>query len=146
MRIIQAIASPVGLDGVLEPLLGQPEKAEQGASPERVRSAAEAALVNLLAISTAGAAQLVEHELALAVGNLAAQQGLMPPEHGLNGQKQAAHFLRQPLDSALLHPLGITALLLIQRQALARQWRGKPAEWKGRSYQATTCMKPFKPA
>lgn len=43
---------------------------------------------------------------------------------------------RQPLGSALLHPLGVTALLAIQWAALLRQWRGKPSEWKGRHYGA----------
>ncbi len=47
----------------------------------------------------------------------------------------AAHF-RQPLDSALLHPLGILALLTIQWQACVRLLRGRPAEWKGRLYTA----------
>ena len=41
---------------------------------------------------------------------------------------------RQPLGSALLHPLGVLALLGIQWLALLRQFAGKPAEWKGRKY------------
>lgn len=41
---------------------------------------------------------------------------------------------RQPAGSALLHPLGVMALLAIQWAALLRQWRGKPSEWKGRQY------------
>jgi hypothetical protein len=41
---------------------------------------------------------------------------------------------RQPLGSALLHPLGVLALLAIQWFALARLFVGKPAVWKGRSY------------
>jgi glycosyltransferase involved in cell wall biosynthesis len=41
---------------------------------------------------------------------------------------------RQPLGSALLHPVGVLALLAIQWWALARQMVGKPAVWKGRSY------------
>ncbi|MGC3957156.1 MAG: glycosyltransferase family 2 protein [Verrucomicrobiota bacterium] len=44
---------------------------------------------------------------------------------------------RQPLGSALLHPVGVLALLAIQWFALARQLAGKPAVWKGRSYGAT---------
>lgn len=43
---------------------------------------------------------------------------------------------RQPLGGALLHPLGVLALLAIQWFALARQLAGKPAVWKGRSYGA----------
>jgi len=35
---------------------------------------------------------------------------------------------------AVLHPVGITALLAIQWQALARRWRGQPMEWRGRRY------------
>ncbi|MBK7999262.1 MAG: glycosyltransferase [Verrucomicrobia bacterium] len=45
---------------------------------------------------------------------------------------------RQPLGSALLHPLGVMALLAIQWAALLRQWRGKPSEWKGRQYGASS--------
>jgi hypothetical protein len=44
---------------------------------------------------------------------------------------------RQPLDSALLHPLGILLLLVIQWQALIRWLRGRPSSWKGRSYPLT---------
>ncbi|HSP44779.1 MAG TPA: glycosyltransferase family 2 protein [Chthoniobacterales bacterium] len=42
----------------------------------------------------------------------------------------------QSFRSALLHPVGILALLAIQWHALARQVLGKPAEWKGRMYAA----------
>ncbi len=41
---------------------------------------------------------------------------------------------RQPLGSALLHPIGVLALLAIQWLALVRQIAGKPSVWKGRSY------------
>ncbi len=41
---------------------------------------------------------------------------------------------RQPIGSALLHPLGVLALLGIQWLALLRQFAGKPSEWKGRKY------------
>lgn len=44
---------------------------------------------------------------------------------------------RQRLGSALLHPLGVLALLGIQWVALLRQWRGKPSVWKGRQYGAS---------
>lgn len=43
---------------------------------------------------------------------------------------------RQPFGSAVLHPLGVLALLAIQWFALARHCFGKPAVWKGRSYGA----------
>ena len=51
---------------------------------------------------------------------------------------------RQPLSGALLHPLGILALLAIQWVALARHILGKPSEWKGRSYGTTTTIEPVK--
>ena len=41
---------------------------------------------------------------------------------------------RQPLGAALLHPLGICALLAIQWFAFVRSLRQRPAVWKGRSY------------
>lgn len=44
---------------------------------------------------------------------------------------------RQPVDSALLHPLGIFLLLVIQWQALLGWLRGRPSSWKGRSYPLT---------
>lgn len=45
---------------------------------------------------------------------------------------------RQPLGSALLHPVGVLALLVIQWLALARKIVGKPSVWKGRSYHPAT--------
>jgi len=44
---------------------------------------------------------------------------------------------RQPLSSALLHPLGVLALLGIQWAALIRHCRGQPSVWKGRAYAHT---------
>jgi hypothetical protein len=41
---------------------------------------------------------------------------------------------RQPLGAALLHPLGICALLAIQWFAFVRSRRQRPALWKGRAY------------
>lgn len=46
----------------------------------------------------------------------------------------AALAFSQSWLGVLLHPLGITALLVIQWQALARRWRGQPMEWRGRRY------------
>ena len=43
---------------------------------------------------------------------------------------------RQPVFSALLHPLGIMALLVVQWSALLRAARGRPATWRGRAYPA----------
>ena len=51
---------------------------------------------------------------------------------------------KQPIGSALLHPLGVLALLLIQWRSLARQLAGKPSEWKGRSYGAAASVEPAK--
>lgn len=51
---------------------------------------------------------------------------------------------RQPLGSAFLHPLGVLTLLAVQWLALLRHLLGKPAEWKGRSYGATTSIEPTK--
>jgi hypothetical protein len=44
--------------------------------------------------------------------------------------------LRQPIGSALLHPLGVAALLVVQWAALFRALRGIPATWRGRAYPA----------
>ncbi|MBM3823461.1 MAG: glycosyltransferase [Verrucomicrobia bacterium] len=46
----------------------------------------------------------------------------------------AVALFRQSLGSALLHPLGVLALLAIQWHALVRHLLGRPAEWKGRRY------------
>ena len=43
---------------------------------------------------------------------------------------------RQPELSALLHPLGVAALLVVQWAALLRALRGRPATWRGRTYPA----------
>jgi hypothetical protein len=45
----------------------------------------------------------------------------------------AARRFRQSRLSALVHPLGVLALLALQWQALARHLAGRPAAWKGRS-------------
>ena len=53
---------------------------------------------------------------------------------------------RQSLLGALLHPVGVTALVLIQWLALARWWRGRPQEWRGRSYPPAASVVPRTPA
>ena len=58
----------------------------------------------------------------------------------------AAALFRQSLGGALLHPLGVLALLAIQWHALARHLLGRPAEWKGRSYRPLAAPQPVKPA
>ena len=52
----------------------------------------------------------------------------------------AAWRFRQPLGSALLHPVGVLALLVIQWNALLRHLAGKPSQWKGRDYGATAAI------
>jgi len=44
----------------------------------------------------------------------------------------------QPVVSALLHPLGVTALLVVQWAALLRAATGRKATWRGRAYTAQT--------
>ena len=47
-----------------------------------------------------------------------------------------ARRFKQPLLSALLHPLGVAALLLIQWFSLIRAALGGSATWRGRRYAA----------
>jgi Glycosyl transferase family 2 len=58
----------------------------------------------------------------------------------------AVKLFRQPLGSALLHPLGVVMLLSVQWIALVRQFAGKPAVWKGRSYGSNPAALPVKAA
>ncbi len=46
----------------------------------------------------------------------------------------AVRRFRQPLLSALLHPLGIVVLLTVQWYALGKQLLGRPVAWRARSY------------
>lgn len=48
-----------------------------------------------------------------------------------------ARRFRQSLLSALLHPIGVLIVLAIQWNALIRARRGRPASWRGRSYQSS---------
>lgn len=48
---------------------------------------------------------------------------------------QAYRFRLSPLG-ALLHPVGVFLLLVIQWQAFFARWLGRPTSWKGRSYAA----------
>ncbi len=41
---------------------------------------------------------------------------------------------RQPVVSAMLHPVGVAALLGLQWAALLRAASGRPATWRGRAY------------
>lgn len=47
-----------------------------------------------------------------------------------------AQRFRQPWLSAILHPFGVTGLLIVQWAALMRAARGRPATWRGRAYPA----------
>lgn len=50
----------------------------------------------------------------------------------------AVRRFHQPLDGALLHPLGILIFLAVQWYVLGRHLLGRPAGWKGREYAAST--------
>ncbi len=53
---------------------------------------------------------------------------------------------RQTIGTALLHPLGVTALLALQWLALVRSLRGRPSQWKGRSYGTAGVSQPARAA
>jgi hypothetical protein len=78
------------------------------------------------AIGLAGSAS----PLALALSLLGTVASLLP-------RLLAVVRFRQPLGSALFHPIGICALLLIQWFAFLRSRIGLPAVWKDRSYAQT---------
>jgi hypothetical protein len=46
----------------------------------------------------------------------------------------AVRRFNQPVISAVLHPLGVALLLLVQWYALTRQILGRPVAWRARSY------------
>jgi glycosyltransferase involved in cell wall biosynthesis len=50
----------------------------------------------------------------------------------------AVRRFRQPLISALLHPLGVLLLLAVQWYALTRQLLRRPVAWRARSYSSST--------
>ena len=50
----------------------------------------------------------------------------------------AVRRFRQPLGSALLHPVGIMVLLSVQWYALARKVFGRPVGWRQRTYSSET--------
>lgn len=64
---------------------------------------------------------------ALALAALATVAAYLP-------RLDAARRFRQSLLGAALHPLGVALLLAVQWHALARRLAGRPAAWKGRSY------------
>lgn len=77
--------------------------------------------------------------LGLAVAGVATILGFFP-------RLVAAALFRQSPAGALLHPLGVVALLAIQWHALGRQVLGRPAQWKGRSYGQVDSAYPVKGA
>ena len=50
----------------------------------------------------------------------------------------AVRRFKQPVLSAVLHPVGILMLLGVQWYALVRQIFGRPVEWRARSYSSGT--------
>jgi len=59
-------------------------------------------------------------------------------------QLLAAWRFRLPIGVALLHPLGVLALLIIQWLALIRRIAGQPSVWKGRSYDRNEIVEKIK--
>ena len=53
---------------------------------------------------------------------------------GLIQRIASAVRFRQPMRSALLHPVGVLVLLALEWSALVRKLQGRPASWKDRSY------------
>jgi hypothetical protein len=53
----------------------------------------------------------------------------------------AVRLFCQPVSGALLHPVGVLVLLVIQWHALIRHLTGKPSMWKGRSYSVEQSIK-----
>jgi hypothetical protein len=65
---------------------------------------------------------------------------------GLAMRLMAAWRFRQSLISALLHPVGVALLLVLQWYALVRHLRRRPAYWKGRLYGGPKQCDPTAPA
>ena len=80
---------------------------------------------------TGGEVQIVDSALA----GMAAAALLLAVLASYVPRLVAVRRFRQPLDSALLHPLGVAMLLGVQWYALARQTMGRPVAWRARSYQ-----------
>ena len=56
---------------------------------------------------------------------------------GIGVRLLLARRFRQPVLSAILHPLGVAALLVLQWASLLRALRGQPSTWRGRAYPAS---------
>jgi hypothetical protein len=55
---------------------------------------------------------------------------------GIGLRLMLAWRFRQPVLSAILHPLGVAAFLVVQWASLLRALRGRPSTWRGRAYPA----------
>ena len=55
---------------------------------------------------------------------------------GIGTRLVLATRFRQPVASALLHPFGVGALLVVQWFSLLRAAAGGRATWRGRAYEA----------
>jgi hypothetical protein len=80
-----------------------------------------------------GGGQVLPAALMLAVPSAPAAMALAA---GIGLRLALALRFRAPVLSALLHPLGVLALLGVQWAALARAAAGRPATWRGRAYPA----------
>ncbi len=73
---------------------------------------------------------------ALASGdNRVYQLALAAFSFGLMQRVASAIRFRQPMRSALVHPVGVLVLLVLEWTAFVRKLLGRPASWKDRSYQ-----------
>ena len=50
----------------------------------------------------------------------------------------ASRKFKQPMTSALFHPVGVLVLLTLQWYAMVRQMIGKPVGWRARKYSSRT--------
>ncbi|MGE3309602.1 MAG: glycosyltransferase family 2 protein [Limisphaerales bacterium] len=73
---------------------------------------------------------LIQSEAIGVVANLAGAAAAL----GLVIRSAAALRFRQSPVGALLHPVGVALLIVIQWEALFRRWRGRPMAWRGRQY------------
>lgn len=74
--------------------------------------------------------------LLLPAGGVASALGLAGGLIGVGSRWVTARRFQQSRLGALLHPLGVAALLAIQWQALAMKLAARPAQWRGRAYPA----------
>jgi Glycosyl transferase family 2 len=80
-----------------------------------------------------GCGQVLPVVLVLTGGGLPADLALAT---GIGSRLVLAARFRQPLVTALLHPLGVATILVVQWTALVRAGKGLKNTWRGRSYPA----------